>query len=62
MAENCDYGNNKAFDIVMSLLIDEDVPSLGHRENILDPEYKYVGTSIQPHKRYDWNCVIDFGG
>jgi uncharacterized protein YkwD len=27
MAENCDYGNNKAFDIVMSLLIDEDVPA-----------------------------------
>jgi hypothetical protein len=62
IAENCDYGNNKAFDIVMSLLIDENVQSLGHRENILNPVYRFVGTSIKPHKRYDWNCVMDFGG
>jgi hypothetical protein len=62
MAENCDYGNSKAFDIVMSLLIDENIQSLGHRKNILDPNYKYIGTSIQPHKGYEWNCVMDFGG
>lgn len=61
MAENCDYGNNKAIDIIMSWLIDEGVKSLGHRENMLDPEYKFVGTSIQPHKGYEWNCVMDFG-
>jgi uncharacterized protein YkwD len=60
MAENCDYGNKKALDIVMSLLIDEGIKDLGHRENILDPEYKFIGTSIQPHKRYEWNCVMDF--
>lgn len=62
MGENCDYGNERAIDIVMSLLIDEDVKSLGHRANILRVAYKYVGTSIQPHKTYNWNCVMDFGG
>lgn len=60
MAENCDYGNNKGFDIVMSLLIDQNIKDLGHRKNILDPQYRVVGTSIQPHKRYQWNCVMDF--
>jgi len=62
IAENCDYGNDKAFDIVMSLLIDEGIQSLGHRKNILNPKYRYIGTSIRPHKGYDWNCVMDFGG
>lgn len=59
--ENCDYGSNEAIDIVMSLLIDEDVPDKGHRKNILDPKFKSVGVSIQPHKKEEWNCVMDFG-
>ncbi|OFY83889.1 MAG: hypothetical protein A3F72_07780 [Bacteroidetes bacterium RIFCSPLOWO2_12_FULL_35_15] len=62
IGENCDYGSNNALDIVMSLLIDADVPDLGHRENILDPEYKNIGVSIQEHKKYDWTCVMDFSG
>ena len=62
VGENCDYGNDKALNIVMSLLIDDNVPDLGHRTNILDPVYKNIGVSIQPHKKYNWNCVMDFGG
>jgi len=62
VGENCDYGNDKALNIVMSLLIDDDVPDLGHRTNILDPVYKNIGVSIQPHKKYNWNCVMDFSG
>ena len=62
VGENCDYGNNKALDIVMSLLIDNDVPDLGHRINILDPQYRNIGVSIQAHKKYEWNCVMDFSG
>lgn len=60
-AENCDYGSDQALDIVMSLLIDEDVPDKGHRENILDKVFKSVGVAIREHKKYDWNCVMDFG-
>jgi uncharacterized protein YkwD len=62
MAENCDYGNDNAFDIVMSLLIDEDIKDLAHRTNILNPVYKFAGVSIKPHRGYKWNCVMDFGG
>lgn len=60
-SENCDYGNNKAIDIVMSLLIDEGVSDKGHRENILDKNTNYIGVAIREHKKYDWNCVMDFG-
>ncbi len=62
MGENCDYGAYTPLTIVMRLLIDENVESLGHRENILDREYKFIGVSIQPHERYQSNCVMDFGG
>lgn len=58
-AECCDYGNNDPLDIIMNLLIDEDVPSLGHRD-ILLTDYNKVGVSIQPHKTYGYNTVIDF--
>lgn len=37
--ECCNYGHNNPLDIIMSLLIDEDVPSLGHR-NICLGSYK----------------------
>lgn len=62
VAENCDYGSERALDIVMSLLIDEGIPDFGHRKNILDPNYKFIGVSIQPHKKHGVNCVMDFGG
>ena len=61
VAENCSYGYGDAIGIVMQLLVDENVSSLGHRKNILSPEYKAVGISLCPHKNYSFNCVQDFG-
>lgn len=57
--ECCDYGNNKPLDIIMSLLIDEGISSLGHRKICLS-SYKKIGVSIQPHKVYRVTTVIDF--
>ena len=57
--ECCDYSNDDAIDIVMSLLIDENVPSLGHR-SICFSAYKSIGVSIQPHKKWVHNAVLDF--
>jgi hypothetical protein len=62
VAENCDYGRVTALDIVMSLLIDEGVPDLGHRKSMLNPKLNAVGIGIAKHKVYRTNCVMDFGG
>lgn len=62
MAENCSYGYENALDIVLTLLIDDGIKSLGHRKNILNKGYNFTGVSIQQHKEYRYNCVIDFGG
>ncbi len=60
IAENCSYGNSDAVGIVIQLLIDQDVPSLGHRKNILSKTYKSIGVAIAPHKKWQYNCVQDF--
>ncbi len=57
--ECCDYGNSDPLEIVLSLLIDEGVPSLGHRALLLN-SYNKIGVSIQPHKLYGFTAVVDF--
>lgn len=61
VGENCSYGYEHAIDIVVSLLIDEGIKSLGHRNNILSPDFNSIGVAIRPHKNYRVNCVMDFG-
>lgn len=61
VGENCSYGYEQASDIVISLLIDDGIKSLGHRHNILSTDFNAVGVAIRPHKTYGINCVMDFG-
>ena len=58
--ENCAYGYSDGVDIVMQLLIDKDVESLGHRKSILDAEYIGMGVAIRFHEKYTNNCVQNF--
>lgn len=58
--ENCSYGFNDPLEIILQLLVDDDVPSRGHRKNIMEVHANFMGTAIQPHKEYDFNCVMDF--
>ena len=60
-AENCSYGFNDPKMIFFQLLIDDQVPSLGHRISILNNAYQFIGISIQVHKKYEFNCVMEFG-
>ena len=61
VGENCSYGYEQAIAIVISLLIDEGVKELGHRKNMLAPDFNSIGIAIKPHKTYRTNCVMDFG-
>ncbi len=60
LGECCQYGFEDALSIVLALLLDYDVPSLGHREICLSTEYKSIGVAIEQHKRYSYNTVLDF--
>jgi uncharacterized protein YkwD len=57
--ECCDYGHNVALEIVLSLLIDDGVPSLIHRTIFLG-EFNEVGASVQSHSKYGYCAVLDF--
>jgi uncharacterized protein YkwD len=57
--ECCDYGHDKAIQILMSLLVDEGVASLGHR-SICFSSYKVMAVSIEPHSIWGQNAVLDF--
>jgi len=60
--ENIDYGNKEPRRIVTSLLIDDGVPSRGHRANLLSESFKFVGVAMGPHRVYRQMCVMDFAG
>ncbi len=58
--ECCHYSSNtSAIHILVSLLVDEDVPSLGHRYNLMNRDLTKIGLSIQPHINYGLCTVID---
>jgi uncharacterized protein YkwD len=50
MGENLDFGNSDPADIIKALIIDDDVPSRGHRKNILHP-----GWAIKSNER---TCIV----
>ena len=58
-AECCSYGMFTGKQIIIQLLIDHDVPSLGHRKICLDKEYQFIGVSESTHSKYSTCCVID---
>lgn len=57
--ECCQYGPSEPLLILLQLLIDAGVPSLGHRRICLG-SYSELGVSIQPHQVYGSNAVLDF--
>jgi uncharacterized protein YkwD len=59
-AECCSYGCETGLEVIYQLLLDDGVPSLGHRYACLNKYYTTIGISMQPHKKYGINAVLDF--
>lgn len=58
--ECCQYGYADPLSIILELLIDNNVPYVGHRKICMDEIYTSLGVSTQPHKTFGWNTVLDF--
>lgn len=59
--ECINFGRDNPVDIVFQLLVDEGVPSLGHRKICIESEYTSLAVAIRYHKYYSYNAVLDFG-
>mmetsp|Transcript_53081 Transcript_53081/g.60827 ORF Transcript_53081/g.60827 Transcript_53081/m.60827 type:complete len:282 (+) Transcript_53081:1-846(+) len=60
--ENIDYANFDARDIICMLLIDDGISDRGHRNNLLNPEFKTSGVGIGFHTTYSVVTVITYAG
>ena len=60
LAECLSYGMFTGKQIILQLLIDHNVPSLGHRKICFDREYQFIGISETKHSKYSTCCVLDF--
>jgi hypothetical protein len=62
MGENLEFGGDTPRESVINLLIDDGVPSRGHRTNLVNPQFLKVGIATGPHTKFRTCCVMDFAG
>ncbi len=58
--ENIAYGLDDPRENVIVQLLDFGVEDRGHRHNLLNPAWRYVGIACGPHALYGTMCVMDF--
>ena len=49
ISENISYGSSTAMDVMLALMVDDNVPSRGHRHGIMNPDVGVVGLWTGPH-------------
>lgn len=60
MGENIAYGVQSAEQVVMNLIVDDGVPSRGHRTNIFAQNWSLAGTGCGGHATYGTVCVVNY--
>jgi uncharacterized protein YkwD len=60
IAENIATYEDDPREVVLQLIIDDGVPSRGHRKALFSPELHQAGAGVAPHRDYRTVIVIDF--
>lgn len=56
------YSADRARDVIAQLIVDDGVPSRGHRKTLYDRDYTLAGVTCGPHPLLGTTCVIDLAG
>jgi uncharacterized protein YkwD len=62
VSENIAYDSGTAREIVINLLVDDGVPTRGHRNNIFNSSYIVTGVACGNHPLFGGMCVCTFAG
>jgi hypothetical protein len=62
IGENITYGNDSARERILTWLIDDGVPSRGHRLRLLSSDYNVAGISCGAHPEFSAMCVLTLAG
>lgn len=62
IGENLTYGDESARERILTWLIDDGVPTRGHRNRIMSRDYRVAGISCGPHPEYGTMCVLTLAG
>jgi uncharacterized protein YkwD len=62
VGENIAYGYATAEGNIIGLIVDDGVPDRGHRHNIFNPDFRYIGVACGYHSYYDIMCVMNYAG
>lgn len=60
VGETISYGYDDPGSVVRQLIVDDGVPSRGHRKLIFAPGNRFAGVGCGPHPRDRFMCVIDY--
>ena len=58
--ENIALGTDSADAIVIQMIVDDGIPSRGHRGNVMNEEYHVVGICVGAHSKFKHVCIVDF--
>lgn len=62
IGENIAYGNDSARERLLTWLIDDGVPTRGHRRRLLSGDYQVAGISCGAHPQFSAMCVLTLAG
>nr|WP_246352345.1 CAP domain-containing protein [Sphingomonas xinjiangensis] len=60
VAETITYGPDTAAEVVRQLIVDDNVPTRGHRRTVFAAEMRFAGAKCGPHKVYGTMCVVEY--
>ena len=60
--ENIDYGEKEPHEVILALIVDDGVPSRGHRTNIYQVGFKKFACYTGDHKVYKKSTVLNYNG